>query len=396
MRALFTCQPELGNFLPLTPIARALAEAGHEVMVATPAFLRPAVERAGLRWVRAGIERDDPELVALEAQRQQLRGQAFIRFSIEQVFAGIRPRRMVPDLLALAEAWRPDLFVRDSREFGAAIVADLLGVPQAKVEVHAAGEQPYKLPIVVDAVRRLRELFGLPDRSIPEWLEQYLVLTPVPAILTTPGNPIPPTVHHLRVLPLDDSTLTLPGWIDGIGARPLIYVGLGAGFSGYRGPEIFGKLLAGLADVDAEIVLTVGNDLDPASFGPQPAHIHLERYLPLGALLACCSLVVFHGGSGTLAHAVARGLPMVMIPLGADQPENAARCAELGASRTLDQDALTPALVREAVLDVLQTPGYRESAERLRDAYNALPGPELAVSLLERLAREKAPIVATA
>ena len=73
---------------------------------------------------------------------------------------------MVPDLLALAEAWRPDLFVRDSREFGAAIVADLLGVPQAKVEVHAAGEQPYKLPIVVDAVRRLRELFGLPDRSI--------------------------------------------------------------------------------------------------------------------------------------------------------------------------------------------------------------------------------------
>ena len=57
---------------------------------------------------------------------------------------------------------------------------------------------------------------------------------------------------------------------------------------------------------------------------------------------------------------------------------------------------MTPALVREAVLDVLQTPGYRESAERLRDAYNALPGPELAVSLLERLAREKAPIVATA
>ena len=108
------------------------------------------------------------------------------------------------------------------------------------------------------------------------------MLTPVPAILTTPGNPIPPTVHHLRVLPLDDSNLTLPGWIDGIGALPLIYVGLGAGFSGYRGPEIFGKLLAGLADVDAEIVLTVGNNLDPASFGPQPAHIHLERYLPLG------------------------------------------------------------------------------------------------------------------
>ena len=55
-----------------------------------------------------------------------------------------------------------------------------------------------------------------------------------------------------------------------------------------------------------------------------------------------CSLVVFHGGSGTLGHVIANGLPMVILPLGADQPENAQRCAELGASRTLDQANLTP------------------------------------------------------
>jgi UDP:flavonoid glycosyltransferase YjiC (YdhE family) len=393
MRALMTCQPELGNFLPLTPIAGALVDAGHDVAFATPAFLRPAVEGAGFRWLRAGAERDDPELVALEAQRRHLRGPEFVRFSIEQIFAGLRPRRLVPDLLALAESWRPDVVVRDSREFGGLVAAELLDVPHAKVEVHAAGEQPYKLPVLMDALRRLRRASGLPERSVPEWLDRYLVLSPFPAVLTTPGNPVPPTAHHVRALPADDRDQGLPSWIHEIGSRPLVYVSMGNSFSGMRGPEIFSKLLAGVRDVDAEVVVTLGRDLDPAVFGPQPGHVHLERYLPIEALLGRCSLVLFHGGSGTLGHALAHGLPMIMLPLGADQPENAARCAELGASRTLSEDNLVPDRIREVVLDVLQTPSYRQAAGRLRDEFDALPGPDFAVELLERLAHDRVPIV---
>jgi MGT family glycosyltransferase len=214
-------------------------------------------------------------------------------------------------------------------------------------------------------------------------------------VLTTVGNPVPAAAHHYRALPPDATDQALPIWIDGIGSRPLIYVSMGTSFSGHRGLEIFSKLLAGLRTVDAEVVLTVGRDLDPAGFEPQPAHIHIETYLPLGALLKRCSLVLFHGGSGTLGHVVANGLPMVILPLGADQPENAQRCAELGASQTLDQEHLTPEHIREVVLDVLHTPSYRENAERLRNEFDALPGPEFAVELLERLAREKTPITAT-
>jgi MGT family glycosyltransferase len=154
-------------------------------------------------------------------------------------------------------------------------------------------------------------------------------------------------------------------------------------------------LLEGLHRLDAEIVVTVGPEMDPAQLGPQPEHVHLESYLPLGKLLSHCSVVVFHGGSGTLGHAVAHGLPMVILPLGADQRENAARCAELGISRTLEHEQLTPDNVRGAVLDVLQQPHYREKAERLREEFNSLPGPEYTVGLLERLARDKSPIVAT-
>jgi len=395
MRALFTCHPAWGHFLPLTPIARAMADAGHEVAFATPRFLRPAVEAAGFHWMRAGVENDDPELIAAENTLRDLRGPEASRFNHAQIFVGIRARRIVPDLLALAEGWRPDLFVRDCVEFGALTAAELLATPVAKVEVHASGQAPRQTSAQIEPLQRLRVSLGLPNRSIPELIGQYLVLTPFPAILNTLDVPIAPTAHHFLALPTDSPASALPAWLDTIGSRPLIYVSLGTLFNGPRGGELFPKLIAGLRDVDAEIVMTVGNDLDPAALGPQPEHIHLERYLPLGALMPRCSLVVFHGGSGTLGHVIANGLPMVILPLGADQPENAQRCAELGASRTLDQANLTPENVRDAVMDVLQTPSYRQSTERLRDEFNALPGPEFAVELLERLARDKRSIIAS-
>jgi MGT family glycosyltransferase len=243
-------------------------------------------------------------------------------------------------------------------------------------------------------LQRVRATFGLPPRSIQGLLDEYLTLVPFPPSLTPVGAPTAPVTRHFRGLPPDDRTIDLPAWLDRIGPRPLVYVSLGTVFSRERGSEIFSKLLAGLQDADVEVVATVGRDLEPASLGLQPPHIHLERFLPLGALLPRCSLVVFHGGSGTLGHAIANGLPMVILPLGADQPENAARCAELGASRILDQDNLTPEFVHEVVLDVLHTPSYRQSAERLREEFDALPSPQFAVGLLERLARDKAPIIA--
>ena len=394
MRVLFTCHPAFGHFLPLTPIARATAEAGHEVAFAAPHFLRSTVEAAGFRWLRAGVEDDEPELVAADAELRGLRGPEASVFTHERIMVGIRARRMVPDLLALAESWRPDLFVRDCSEFGALTAAELLGVPHAKVEVHAPGQPPRFTAALVEPLRRLRAEFGLPEYPLPDLLGRYLVLVPFPPSLNTIGSPIPPTAHHIRALPPDTPDAALPAWADGVRSRPLVYVSLGTLFSEHRGVEIFSKLLAGLRDVDAEVVATTGRGLDPAALGPQPTQVHIERFLPLGALLPRCSLVVFHGGSGTLIQVLACGLPMVILPLGADQPENAARCAELGAARTLDQGQLTPDRIREAALDVLHSPSYRRAAGRLRDEIERLPGLEFAVELLERLGSERRPIIA--
>jgi UDP:flavonoid glycosyltransferase YjiC (YdhE family) len=88
---------------------------------------------------------------------------------------------------------------------------------------------------------------------------------------------------------------------------------------------------------------------------------------------------------GALTH----GLPSVLIPMGADQPQNARRCAELGVAKVLDVIGATPETVRAAVAEVLHETAYRRSAERLRDDIAALPPIADAVDLLERLAAQK-------
>jgi MGT family glycosyltransferase len=153
--------------------------------------------------------------------------------------------------------------------------------------------------------------------------------------------------------------------------------------------DLFQRVLAGLRELPIDLVVTVGRDIDPAEFGPQPANVHIERYVPQAILLPHCRLVVSHGGSGSVLGALTHGLPMVLLPLGADQPLNAARCETLGVARVLDAVGATPLMVREAVSRVLDDPAYRRAAEGFRDEIEALPEPRHAVLLLERLAEEQ-------
>src|SRR5262249_21999252 len=120
-------------------------------------------------------------------------------------------------------------------------------------------------------------------------------------------------------------------------------------------------------------------------FGEPPANVRLERYVPQAALLPRCAAVVNHAGFGSLVGALAHGLPMALLPMGADQPLNAARVEALGAGVTLDAILSTPSEIADAVSTVLSAPSHRAAAEQLRDENAALPSPADAIPLLERL-----------
>jgi UDP:flavonoid glycosyltransferase YjiC (YdhE family) len=99
-----------------------------------------------------------------------------------------------------------------------------------------------------------------------------------------------------------------------------------------------------------------------------------------------CDAVVCHAGHGTVARALASGVPVVACGHAGDQAENAARLRWAGAGVSLPRRFQTPAGVRLAVHRLLAEPSYRRRAEELRDWAAANDGRSRAADALEELA----------
>ncbi len=389
MRVLFTTQPATGHFNPLAPFARALVDAGHEVAFACADCFRTDVEAAGFVAFPAGLDwradqmtRFFPDAPPPGPGRQDW---------VHLLWRDTSVRAMVPDLLAVAARWRPDLFVREGIEYGACLAAELLNLPHA-----AAGafwfrpSAPLMAPL--DEVRR--DLGLAPDPNGEE-IFRYLALALMPPSWVGPDEELPPTAHFVRQAPPDNAAAgDLLLWL---GARPpgrpLVHATLGT-TEVTRTPGLYEAILAGLRDEPIDLVVAVGEHRDLASFGPQPPHVRIERYVDHGALLPRCDVVVTHGGRGTVMGCLGAGVPLVVIPMQGDQPRNAQRCADLGVGRAVGPEERTSAVIQAAVRAVLADPTFRRNAERLRDEINALPGMDRAVELLERLAVDPQPLLA--
>ena len=376
LRILFTFIAGSGHFRPLIPLARAAQTAGHTVAVAGASRRQEEIAAAGFTGIAtsasppppAGEPAGDPNAPwTPDPHREQL--------WLAEGFARRGARRHVTSIGEIARAFRPDVLVRDEVDFGTAIVAELLGIPCATVSVLAAGGFLRK-ELVAEPLNELRTEHGLLAEPQLTMLDGGLVLAPYPPSYRDPAFPLPPHAFPFRPqapVPPHSASDT-----------PTVYFTLG---TVRTDTDLYNRVLAGLRDLPVNAVLTVGDRFDPTEVEPQPDHIRIERFVPQEELLPGCDLVISHGGSGSVLGALAHGLPLVLAPMSADQPYNARRCVELGTARVLDPVRATPDDVRKTVSDVLADQAYRHAAQRIQAEYNTLPGPDEAVTLIERLAR---------
>ncbi len=371
MRILFAFVGGRGHLEPIVPIARVAEAAGHTVAFAAPPGTVAEIEALGLSGfpVGPGGSHSPPTRVPLREVDLEREEREF-----RERFAGRGVRIRVIGLLALCADWQPDLVVSDETDFGAMIAAERLGLPCATVLVLATGSF-LRAAVVAEPLNELRAAHRLPPDPDLAMLSRYLVLSPFPPSFRDPAYPLPATAHSIRLSAAE------PARSDGV-----VYFTLGTIFNLESG-DLFERVLAGLGRLPVEVVATVGSQIEPEELGSLPDNVRVERFVSQAEVLPRCSAVVSHGGSGTVTAALAHGLPQVVLPMGADQPLNAARCEELGVGVVLDALSATPEEVREAVETVLSNPAYRSAAERIRDEIAALPGPEHAVPLLERLVR---------
>jgi UDP:flavonoid glycosyltransferase YjiC (YdhE family) len=380
VRVLFSSTWGHGHVLPMVPLARAFAEAGHQVLWAVPGPSAGLVTDAGLTAATAGLDAVGIAMV-LRAMREgtaPLPPQQRAGYVFPTMFGAGTTPAMVADLLPLARDWRPDLMVHEQAELGAPLVAAVTGVPSV---THAFGGA-VPAAFVVDAGERLAGLWrqhGVEPRPYAgAFASGYLDICP-PAVQTVPTDHV--GVRH----PLRPVAWNPPGEPDAepAGDAPLVYVTLG---TAHRDDETLLAAVQGLGGLDVRVLVAVGPGGDPAALGPAPANVVVRRWVDQAAVLPRCALVVSHTGSGTFLGALAQGLPQLCLPQAADQFRNAEGAARSGTGLVLRPGEVTADAVAAAVSRLLADDAVRTAAGAVAAQIAAMPSPADVVRTLEQVA----------
>ncbi len=375
MRVLFTSTGGDGHVLPLLPLARAFA-ARADITFAAPPNHRERIEGIGMRFEAAGptIEDLEPQLDAhreamalvLPAERRPA--------AFTGRFAEIEAPRRIDDLRALVDGLQPDMLIYESADLAAALVGTATGVRTVN---HAFG-----LPIPEAALRRAAEAMAPhwrtaalePDELAGAYRGEYVTICPPSFLADLPDAP--QRMYSLR--PADAAPSP-----ERDSDRPLVYATLGTSFNVLK---TFRVLLDAVDGMDCDVIMTVGRNRDPRDLEPVPTNVVVEQYIPQAEILSRCDAVISHAGSGTLFASLAHALPLVLLPMGADQFENAAMGRSLGFGEAILPGDFTAGRVRDALVRILDEPSYGAAARSIADEIAAMPD---ATSVATELAAQR-------
>lgn len=164
--------------------------------------------------------------------------------------------------------------------------------------------------------------------------------------------------------------------------QPLVLVGLSSTVMRQEG--LLRRAADALGPLPVRGLVTTGPAVDPAVVSA-PDNVTVTQWVRHADALPHCSAVITHGGHGTVMKALIAGLPLILVPLGRDQPDNAARVVHTGAGIRLRKNATVSAL-RTAVSRVIEDPRYRAAARRMAARLAAERDDNRAVDELERVA----------
>ncbi|MDK0517967.1 glycosyltransferase [Streptomyces sp. ML-6] len=370
MRVLFASTRGSGHFHPLVPLIDACTARGDDVLVVAPPALE-ALLASRKQSYRIGRDPDPEELAETMARVLAAAPDDGVSLMVEEVFGRLCTAAMLPAMEEACRDWRPDLVLHEAFEFASVVAAERHGIPHARVAISAAG------------------FTGSTDRLLTPVLDPYgpglvrrLVESPYLTRLPASLDPSPYATTHRYHEELRPQAL--PDWWGGA-TEPLVHVTLGTEAGALPAATgLYRAVLDAVSGLPVRVLLTTGHHIDPAALGPLPPHVHAEPWVPQADVLRSASLVVCHGGSGTVYGALAAGVPVVCVPLFADQPANARLVTGSGAGESVtptgdpedEASVLGPddvRNIREAAERALEQPSYRARARALADEVRTTP-----------------------
>jgi MGT family glycosyltransferase len=406
-----------GNVPPQLAIARGLVERGHRVRILGHRCQRNRAEATGasFRAYRhapdADASRPETDLIRDWEARTPL-----------GAFANARDRLIFgPSLLfardvieALEEA-PADVVAWDFFLMGAGIGAESAGVPSAAL-IHTVyplptdGVPPFGQGLMpargrpgrfrdavlrrlfertfrpgLDAANRARAELGL-DRLESPWgqverVERALILTS-PAFDFAGAAQLPDNVRYAGpVLDAGGAGSWDSPW-DADDDRPLVLASFSTTYMDQG--DLAGRTVEALAELPVRGLLTTGPAIDAAAISA-PANVEVREFVPHAAVLPDAGLVITHAGLGTVHAALAAGVPLVCIPDGRDQDDNAARVV-FGGAGVRAKRRVGPGKLQSVVAAALADASLKQGAARMAEDFAGRDGAAFAAAELESLA----------
>ncbi len=414
-RFLFVLFEGGGNVPPMLGLARRLVERGHQVRVigepANEAESR-AVGCAFTAYTRAPHRFDkSAQSTFMDDYIGKSPTESLIRF-IDKVMAG-PALEYAQDVLEELQSRPVDLVVVNEFLFGGLFAAEKLGIPHVMVTpgiynfylpgLPPPGVTPPPGPAgwLLDKVyarifgqllnhaqpglQRARRGIGLDEQiNVLDYLnhlERSLVLTS-PAFEFQAK--FPSNMRYTGPV-IDDPALVEP-WESPWSAddqRPLVAVSFSTTYQAHE--AILQRVIDALRDLPVRGLVTLGPAIDEADL-QAPPNVVMRRYVSHAQVFPQADLVITHAGHGTVIRALAHGVPLLCMPVGRDQPGNAARVTARGAGLKLAPHAESKS-IRQAVQKILASPAYREKARQLGQTIVQDATASSAVTELENIAQ---------
>jgi MGT family glycosyltransferase len=239
---------------------------------------------------------------------------------------------------------------------------------------------------IAEVARSYAEKVGLKiDWNDPgATVSKLAVITQTPKEFDFPGIPWPAQFHYAG--PFHDDEGREPVFFpwEELTDQPLIYASLGTLVNGLD--HMYKHILEAVEPLaDVQVVLSVGKNINPENLGPIPSNTIVVRSAPQIELMKRAALCITHAGLNTTLESLARGVPMVAIPIGYDQPGTATRIAHHGTGEFIEVNELTTDRLRGLIEKVLQDPSYRERADYFQNVISKTRGLDVAADVIEQV-----------
>jgi UDP:flavonoid glycosyltransferase YjiC (YdhE family) len=299
------------------------------------------------------------------------------------MFAGVILRAALPKMQKAVEEWQPDLIIRESIEYAGLIAAEAAGITHMRIEVLNGYSEEATIGDTVDAIDTARTAAGMkPDHGAALDCEPAFSAFPeaIDGTCVRRGQTV------LRFAPLQDAasdTARTDIWPEP-SDLPFAYMTFGTISARIKAAQsIYRIAIEAVENLPIRVLLTTGKEFPADLPEALPANVIVKDWVAQSDVLSRADLLIFHGGSGSMQGALAAGVPMVVTPMFADQPENAQRIVEAGIG--LSVSTLDSSSLKSAIKQVLDDPKYRSNAQTLATELAAMPTAEDAVDALLKL-----------